>query len=209
MTTQSKLRGLYIITDPVLTPPDVLLDGVARAIDGGARLVQYRNKAARDGRVLPLVRELAALCRSHSVPLIVNDDVELARDAQADGVHLGRDDTGITEARRVLGTDAIIGVSCYDRLDLALRANASGASYVAFGRFFPSRTKPDTVHAEPDLLTRARHRIDLPICAIGGIDADNAGTLVEAGADMVAIVGGVFAQPNVKTAAARIARQFL
>jgi len=209
VTTKAKLRGLYVITDHVLTPPDVLLDRVARAIDGGARLVQHRDKTVRDGRVLPLVRELAALCRRHGVPLIVNDDLELARDVHADGVHLGRDDAGITEARRILGTGAIIGVSCYDRLDLALRANASGASYVAFGRFFPSLTKPDTVHAEPELITRARHRIDLPICAIGGIDADNAGTLVEAGADMVAVVGGVFAQPNVKTAAARIARQFV
>lgn len=208
-TNGAKLRGLYVVTDNVLTPPEVLQERVALAISGGARVVQYRDKTRRGARALELVRELAALCHRHGVPLIVNDDAELTRDAGADGVHLGQDDAGVDVARRILGPNAIIGVSCYDRLDLAINASESGASYVAFGRFFPSATKPQAVHAAAELIPAARRRLDLPICAIGGIDGDNAGRLVEAGADMVAVVGGVFAQRDITAAAGRISRWFV
>jgi len=206
-TNAAKLRGLYVVTDNVLTPPGVLQERVALAISGGARVVQYRDKIKCGA--LALVRELAALCHRHGAPLIINDDAQLARDAGADGVHLGRDDAGVDAARRILGPNAIIGVSCYDRLDLAVSARESGASYVAFGRFFPSLTKPQAVHAAVELIPAARRRLDLPICAIGGIDGDNAGRLVEAGADMVAVVGGVFAQRDIAAAAGRISRWFV
>jgi thiamine-phosphate pyrophosphorylase len=140
--------------------------------------------------------------------LIVNDDLELAQQIGADGVHLGRDDAGAEEARARLGPRAIIGVSCYDRLDRAFEARELGADYAAFGRFYPSATKPLAVQATPELLRRARARLTLPLVAIGGITAENGRSLISAGADMLAVVDSVFGQPDVRRAAAAISRLF-
>jgi thiamine-phosphate pyrophosphorylase len=193
------LRGLYAIT-PEGTAP--LADQIAEAIRGGARLVQYRNKGGDlDARRREAV-SLLAICRVAKVPLIINDDLELATELGADGVHLGREDADPCEARARLSADAIIGVSCYDQLELAEAAQAAGASYVAFGSFFPSPTKPHAVRPRPDLLTEARARLRVPLVAIGGITPENGGLLISAGADMLAVVTGVFAQPDI-TAAAR------
>lgn len=204
----SRTRGLYAITDAGLLPDERLTDAVAAAIRGGARLIQYRDKSHDSARRLAQATALNALCQDHDVPLIINDDVELAFAVGAAGVHLGQDDADIATARARLGPRALIGVSCYDRLDLALNAARAGADQVAFGAFFPSPTKPTEIRAPLDLLQQARAQLDLPIVAIGGITPDNAAVLLAAGADYLAVVSGVFAQPDIQVAARRYATLF-
>lgn len=204
----SRTRGLYAITDAGLLPDERLTDAVAAAIRGGARLIQYRDKSHDSARRLAQATALNALCQDHDVPLIINDDVELAFAVGAAGVHLGQDDADIATARARLGPRALIGVSCYDRLDLALNAARAGADQVAFGAFFPSPTKPTEIRAPLDLLQQARAQLDLPIVAIGGITPDNAAALLAAGADYLAVVSGVFAQPDIQIAARRYATLF-
>ncbi len=206
--TDPRCRGLYVITDAGLGRGAALVSMVSEAIDGGGRLVQYRDKSNDAARRREEAAALAALCRLRGVTLIVNDDVELAAEVGADGVHLGRDDAAVATARRRLGEAALIGVSCYARFELAVAAAAAGADYVAFGRFFPSATKPDAVHAETGLLRRARRELGLPVVAIGGITPENGGALIAAGADMLAVVRAVFAAADVRAAAAALARLF-
>lgn len=195
------LRGLYVITDDRRQGPAALVRAVSAALAGGARLVQYRDKSGDADRRLAEARALVALCRDRRVPFLVNDDVALAAAVAADGVHLGRDDPDIATARRRLGDARLIGVSCYDRFDRAQRAAAAGADYVAFGRFFPSPTKPRAVVADAGLLRRARAELAVPVVAIGGISPENGGALVRAGADMLAVVSAVFAAADVAGAA--------
>jgi thiamine-phosphate pyrophosphorylase len=185
-----------------------LIRRVELALAGGARLVQYRDKSRDLSLRLAQARALGTLCDAAGVPLIINDDIQLAAAVSADGVHLGRDDPDPREARRLLGPSALIGVSCYDRLDLAEAAQAAGADYVAFGSFFPSSTKPLAVRADLDLLRQARRRIRLPLVAIGGITPENGAALIEAGADLLAVVSGVFGAPDLRAAAAAYARLF-
>jgi thiamine-phosphate pyrophosphorylase len=201
--------GLYAITDSRLTPRASLLEQVGQAIAGGARVIQYRDKLASDSERYTLATELAALCRRSQVPLIINDDAALAAAVGASGAHLGETDTTVAAARARLGHDAVIGVSCYNRMERAREAVAQGASYVAFGRFFASCSKPDAVSADTDLLVRARRELDVPVVAIGGITPDNAGSLVAAGANLLAVIHGVFGQDDVQAAAASYARHFL
>ncbi len=204
----TELRGLYAITDSGLLPADRLVDAVGHAIAGGARLIQYRDKSDNPHLRRAQAIALQTLCEPHEVPLIINDDVALAAECGAAGVHLGSDDTGLAEARARLGPAAIIGVSCYNDLALARAAAAAGADYVAFGRFFPSTTKPGAMPADPALLATARRELSLPICAIGGITAANAAPLLAAGADLLAVIHGVFGQPDVRAAAARFDELF-
>lgn len=202
---RERLRGLYAITDARLQSPDALYQRVSLAIDGGASIIQYRDKSADTRLRLEQAQALVELCRARGARLIVNDDVALAASCGADGVHLGRDDASLSVARQRLGDTAIIGVSCYNSLELAEAAAGQGADYLAFGRFFPSQTKPDAVQADPELIREAKRRWALPIAAIGGITADNAAMLLSAGADMLAVVQGVFAAADVREAAARYA----
>jgi len=175
---------------------------VSLAIDGGAALVQYRDKSDNHRLRLQQAKALAELCRARGVPLIINDDVELSGDCGAQGVHLGRDDADARAARSLLGAEAIIGVSCYNDLALAREAAESGADYIAFGRFFPSQTKPGAIQAGPELIRQAKQELSLPVAAIGGITPDNAGQLINAGADMLAVVNGIFAAADIQRAAA-------
>ncbi len=196
------LKGLYVITDSQLLPDDgELLKGVAGAIAGGARIVQYRDKSSNTAKRLRQTGALLALCRQHDVLLLINDDVALAAEIGADGVHIGAEDASLAEVRAALGEQAIIGVSCYNQLTLAQQAVAGGASYIAFGRFFPSQTKPDAVQADLALLQQAKQQINIPVVAIGGITPENGGPLVAAGADMLAVIHGVFAQCDIQAAA--------
>jgi thiamine-phosphate pyrophosphorylase len=201
-------RGLYAITDALLIPDDRLTEAVEQAILGGARLIQYRDKSHDDARRLTQARALNELCQHHAVPLIINDDVELAAQVGAAGVHVGKDDSAFAIARARLGGNALIGVSCYDRLDLALEAVRAGADYVAFGAFFPSPTKPTEIRASVALLRKARAALNVPIVAIGGITPDNAPLLLDVGADALAVVSGVFGQPDIQAAARRYANLF-
>ncbi|WP_114241806.1 thiamine phosphate synthase [Dyella sp. C9] len=204
MHARLKGRGLYVITDG---PRRNLLEVVALALAGGARLLQYRDKTTDHARRLTEARAIRALCVARKVPMIVNDDVALAMAAGADGVHLGEEDGDIAAARAQLGPEAIIGVSCYDSAERAFQLAAAGADYLAFGAFFPSPTKPHARRASFDLL-RQTAALGLPRVAIGGITPDNGGPLIDAGADYLAVISAVFGDPDVRGAAARFAQLF-
>jgi len=182
--------GLYAITAENHANPQSLAKTVNAAMRGGAKAIQYRAKTAINR--LEEVRWLLAECQAFQVPLIINDDVELALAIGADGVHLGKEDGSIVDARKRLGEHAIIGVSCYNSVERAIAAASEGASYVAFGRFFPSSNKPNAPCAELETLIAAKQCLHLPIVAIGGITPDNGRTLVDAGADVLAVIDAVF-----------------
>ena len=200
--------GLYAITDHTLIPPGQLTACVASAIAGGAAVIQYRNKQAADHERHREATALVTLCHQHNIPLIINDDADLAAAVGASGVHLGKTDPPIRQMRERLGPRAIIGVSCYNDLERAVAAAQTGADYVAFGRFFPSHSKPDAPPAETTVLSRARRHLDLPIVAIGGITPGNGQALVAAGANLLAAIHGVFGQPDIRAAATQYAELF-
>ncbi|MGH8414631.1 MAG: thiamine phosphate synthase [Gammaproteobacteria bacterium] len=202
------LRGLYAVTDSRLTPDEKLLPAVEAAIRGGARLVQYRDKTDEKTRREREARALVQLCHDHEVAMIINDDANLAATVGADGVHLGQHDTPLQNARVQLGPRAIIGVSCYGSLEQAVAAIHAGADYVAFGSFFPSPTKPDATLVPLSLLKDVHRQLNVPICAIGGITLENGAALMSAGADMLAVISGLFSQTDIEAAARRYARLF-
>lgn len=185
-----KLRGLYAITDSQLLAGK-FLQYVEAALEGGVTLLQYRDKSNDDARRLREAEALHALCERYNTRLIINDDAELAARIGV-GVHLGQTDGPLTPARALLGRQAIIGSTCHAQLELAEQAAKEGASYVAFGRFFNSNTKPGAPAANAELLDQARARLHLPICVIGGITLENAAPLVTHGADLLAVVHGLF-----------------
>ncbi len=201
------IKGLYAVTPDIADTSELLAKAEA-ALAGGASLLQYRNKAASRALRTVQARALLALCHEHRVPLIVNDDLELALALGANGLHLGGDDGPLAEARVRLGPDKILGASCYNRIENAIRAVDAGATYVAFGSFFPSGVKPDAAHAPLALLTEAR-RLAVPVVAIGGITLDNAQQLIAAGADSVAVISALFAAPDIRAAAQRLSGLFL
>ena len=182
-----------------------LLRKVRLALLGGTRALQYRNKSVDAALRLAQAQALCDLAHEFSVPLIVNDDAELARLAGADGVHLGGEDGSVVEARALLGSGKLIGVSCYNHLGFAREAVRQGADYVAFGSFFASSVKPDAAVASLELLRRARAELNVPLVAIGGITARNGAQLLEAGADALAVISAVFAAADVQGAARQIA----
>lgn len=190
---------VYAITDSQLLPGERLESAVAAALEAGCRRVQYRDKSGDRLRRARQVERLLQICDRYGADLLINDDIELARRSGAQGVHLGQEDASPREARQLLGPDAIIGVTCHASLDLAREATRAGADYVAFGRFFPSRTKPNAPPAPLSLLAEARRMLgDLPIVAIGGITLDNAPLVLEAGADWLAVSHSLFAAPDVQ-----------
>jgi thiamine-phosphate pyrophosphorylase len=196
--------GLYAISDG---PRADLLGVCESALRGGTAMLQYRDKTHEPARRSQEAAALTALCARYRVPLIVNDDVELAAHIGAAGVHLGKGDATVAEARARLGAQAIIGVSCYGSIERARQAAQEGADYLAFGAFYPSPTKPDAQRATPDLL-RATKSFGLPRVAIGGITPDNAQLLLDAGADFLAVVSGVFGAADAAAAARRYAALF-
>ena len=203
-------RGLYAITSAAIcADTDTLLRAVAQAIDGGAVIVQYRDKLNAAATRLHNALRLQALCRAADVLFILNDGPASAVAASGfDGVHLGDSDGAVSEARRCCPT-AVIGATCGQSIERALQAQATGASYVAFGAFYPSSTKPLALRASPELLIAAKDKLQLPLCAIGGITPANAAPLIAAGADYIAAVEGVFAAPNITAAARAYARLFV
>lgn len=207
MNRGKEVRGLYAITPDELSS-DILIARIAEAIQGGARLIQYRRKRIDTSAKIAEAKAIAALCRDRRALFIVNDDPRLAAESGADGVHLGRDDGTVAAARATLGERSVIGVSCYDRLDLAVAAERCGADYVAFGSFFPSSVKPGAVRPPVQLLTDARAVLSCPIVAIGGITLDSAAELVTAGADALAVISDVFQAKDVVARASAYARVF-
>lgn len=200
------VNGLYAIT-PDTEDSERLIEQVSAALDGGARVLQYRNKGSDPVRRLWQASILASLARSRDALFIVNDDIDLAKAVQADGVHVGRDDAAIATARAALGPAAIIGASCYNSIELARAAVAAGASYVAFGAVFPSGTKPGAVAAPLELFAQSAD-LGVPRVAIGGITSANAAQVVAAGADAIAVIGGLFDGDDVAERAATLAALF-
>ncbi|HWQ38038.1 MAG TPA: thiamine phosphate synthase [Burkholderiales bacterium] len=198
-----RIEGVYAVT-PDSDDSAELVRKARAVLAGGVRLLQYRNKSSVPARRVEQAAMLAALCREWEARLVFNDDPALAALCGADGVHLGMHDASIGAARRVLGPERIIGVSCYASLSRALQAQSTGADYVAFGSFFPSTTKAGAPPAPLSLLPQARALIRLPIVAIGGITAENAAVVVEAGADAVAVVNGLFGAADIESAARRL-----
>lgn len=203
LRTRLQGKGVYAITDG---PRDDLFAAVEAALAGGARILQYRDKTADAERRRTEADELSRLCALHDAVFIVNDDVPLAK-ATGGGVHLGREDVSIAEARAELGAEAIIGVSCYGSVERARQLAAEGADYLAFGAMYPSTTKPHAPVASHDVLTQVK-ALGLPVVAIGGLTPDNAGVVIDAGADYLAVVSAIFAADDIQTATRRFADLF-
>lgn len=208
MSEVRRLRGLYAIT-PETADTERLLVSVSAALAGGAALVQYRSKSFDQALRLSQAKGIRALCHERAVPLIINDDVRLAELSDADGVHLGRNDCDFREARNALGPDRVIGVSCYADVSLALAAQKVGADYVAFGSFFASSTKPAAKRASLTTLAEARSKLRIPIAVIGGITPENASPLVAAGADLLAVISGLFDAPDIASAARKFSNFYM
>jgi thiamine-phosphate pyrophosphorylase len=198
---------LYAIT-PDEADTAALSRKVKLALQGGAQVLQYRNKLADSELRLVQATVLRKLAEEFGATFIVNDDAQLAKRVSADGVHLGRDDGGIAEARAQLGDDKIIGVSCYNRPELARRAAQQGANYVAFGAFFASSVKPDAPVATLELLRQVRRELGVPIVAIGGVMPQNGKPLIEAGADALAVISAVFGATDIQSAAQQFSTLF-
>jgi thiamine-phosphate pyrophosphorylase len=197
---KGRIAGLYVITQDEFNTAE-LIRKARLALQGGARVLQYRNKLADANLRLIQADALRQLTQEFNSIFIVNDDAHLAAQVSADGVHLGGEDDSVAAARSLLGNERIIGVSCYNRAPLASEAVLHGADYVAFGAFFPSNVKPDAVRADPGLLEWARRELNVPLVAIGGITIGNAAILVNAGADALAVISGVFDAEDIQLAA--------
>jgi len=201
------LAGVYAIT-PDTCDTDWLAQRVEQALCGGARALQYRSKLADASLRRDQALRLRQICARRRALLIVNDDVDLALECGADGVHLGRNDATIERARSRLPCPALIGVSCYDDMLRARQAARAGADYLAFGSFFPSRVKPGAARPSLELLREARREFDLALVAIGGIDLDRAPSAIEAGADAIAVISALFAVPDTLAAARALSGLF-
>ncbi len=185
-------KGLYAITDCENLTTEQLVHKTEQILRTGAAMLQYRNKyddfTVRESQA----GQLQMLCGKYNVPFIINDDIELASAINADGVHLGKDDHNCEQARALFGQQKIIGISCYNDLNRAMAAESMGASYIAFGAFFPTQTKNNTVKAGPELIREAKQRLKLPVVAIGGITPENGKSLIDAGADFLAVISGIY-----------------
>ena len=185
-------RGLYAVTDCENLSTDRLLSVTEEILRAGVAALQYRDKSGDHAKRKYEATELQRLCREHDCLFIINDDVRLAKSVNSDGVHLGRGDCDCKSARNELGPKAVIGVSCYNSVEMALAAASDGADYVAFGSFYPSPSKQGTVSAEPDIIKQAKAKITLPVAAIGGITPANCKILIESGAELLAVISSIY-----------------
>lgn len=202
-----RLRGLYVIIDPAVAHGRDEVAIAQAALDGGARLLQLREKTREKGLQLPIAEALQALCRERGATFLVNDHVDLALAVGADGVHVGQKDLPVSVVRRLLPGGAIIGCST-NNAEEARRAQADGADYVSVGRLFPTGSKEDTRPATLETLRSVRAAVSVPVCAIGGIDEANIDEVIAAGADMAAVIAAVIAAEDVEGAARRLAERF-
>ena len=201
------IKGLYAIT-PDSADLNTLIQKTQLAIEGGAFMVQYRSKIHDRDVKMQQCAAILRICREYDIPCIVNDDVEMCRVLEADGVHLGENDDNIAEVRRILGEDSIIGSSCYDQLNRAKQAQKEGASYVAFGAVFPTPTKPNAPRATLELLREAKSEIQIPIVAIGGITMNNAHDVIETGIDAIAVITSLYESNSIKETAETFSQMF-
>lgn len=186
-----QLRGLYAITDEILTPDERVLECVREALEAGVGIIQYRNKTKSDAEVKGICIALQNLCREFNAIFIIDDRPYLACDIGADGIHIGKDDISVKEAREIF-PDGIIGVSCYGSVANALKAQEDGADYVAFGSFFASPTKPHSGIVPISVIAEAKKALSIPVCAIGGINAGNIELLAKEKPDMISLISAIF-----------------
>ena len=206
---QYQINGLYVITDEKFIPRKRFVETVEKAIRGGARMVQLREKESSGEEILRIAGELHKLTRRYNVPLIINDYLDVARDIGAEGVHLGQHDTPVAEARRALGDRAIIGVSCYSSIERGIEAHKEGVDYLAFGTPFFTPTKPDRRPTSFEILKEAKRVITkIPIFAIGGITAQNVASVLETGVDGIAVITGVFGSSDPEKASRQLSAFF-
>lgn len=206
--TDYSLQGLYAITDPALLPGKKLIEAVEQALQGGASIIQYRDKTATEIELLNRARDLASCCKTFQRPLIINDRVDICKRVNASGVHLGQSDNAVHDARNQLGSTAIIGATCHNSIAFAEKAKLDGVSYVAFGRFFNSHSKQQAHPAELSTLELATHKISLPKVAIGGINLDNGQSVLAHGADMIAVIHALFAADDINARASAFSKLF-
>lgn len=206
--TPAILRGLYAITDETLIPEPAFVATIEQALRGGAAIIQYRDKSGNESKRLEQASALRSLCGEYNACLIINDDISLAEAVDANGVHLGEEDVSIEQARLMLGDSAIIGVSCYNQLQRAIEAQAAGADYVAFGAVFTSPTKPGARPASCELIREAKLQLEIPVCAIGGIDKSNVAQVIDSGVDMTALISGLFSEADICLTAEHISGLF-
>jgi thiamine-phosphate pyrophosphorylase len=204
---RDRLRGLYVIIDPEVASGRDDVKIAREALAGGATMVQLRDKTREKGLQLPVATAIADLCRRSSALFIVNDHVDLALAASADGVHVGQKDLPVPIVRRLLGADAVIGCST-NNAEEARKAEAEGADYVSVGRLFPTGSKTDTRPATLDTLRSVKAAVSVPVCAIGGINESNIDDVIAAGADIVSVIAAVVAAPNVREAAGTLTSRF-
>lgn len=205
---QKKLSGLYVITDANLIAPKKFTTNVRKALEGGARIIQYRDKSNHHELRWQQAQAVVSLCREFNAVSIINDDIELAKIVNADGVHIGMDDESIELTRSQLGDDKIIGASCYADLDRAATAISASANYIAFGSIYSSPTKPQASVAGIEILCQAKKQFNVPIVAIGGIQPANMPELINTGVDSVAVISGIFGKEDIKIAAQQYSHFF-
>jgi len=203
-----KLTGLYAITHETLMPEAQFLSLAEAAICGGISILQYRDKSSDKIKKRQQASALKKMCTEHNVTFIINDDIELTMQVDADGIHIGKNDLDLNETRKHLGPNKIIGVSCYNQLSLAKTAAIAGANYIAFGSFFGSTIKPDAPAASIELIQSFKQTHNTPLCCIGGITHKNFQSLTNAGADMVAVISDIFSEPSTVDVA-RACRKFI
>jgi len=208
MYTKNNLNGLYAITDQHLITEEDFSKSVEAALQGGTRVIQYRDKSDNQNKRQQQASLLRALCHQYHAICIINDDIELAKAVNAHGVHLGKNDLSLRHARQVLGENAIIGVSCYNDLDRAIAAENYNASYVAFGAIFSSSTKPDAKVAGLEIIAQAKQQLSIPVCTIGGITQENIQQVIQQGADMAAVISGIFSADDIKQSTTTLSEYF-
>ena len=205
---KEKLKGLYAITDQQLITEENFRASVEATLQGGTRIIQYSDKSNKQNKRLQQASLLRALCHQYHAICIINDDIELAKAVNAHGLHLGKDDLSLTIARQTLGVNAIIGVSCYNDLYRAIEAENNKADYVAFGAIFSSTTKPAANVAGLDIITKAKQQLSIPVCTIGGITQENIQQVIQQGADMAAVISGIFSSDDIKQSTTALSQFF-
>tara|TARA_B100000683_G_scaffold188182_1_gene181470 strand:- start:146 stop:820 length:675 start_codon:yes stop_codon:yes gene_type:complete len=201
------LNGTYGIT-PDNLPSEALIEKIRSSLMGGVKILQYRNKGNNWAKKIEEISEIKKICQKYNVPFIINDNLNIALEVDADGLHVGKDDVSIKKARESLGNNKMLGVSCYGDLQRATKAEKLGADYIAFGSFFKSKTKPKAPLIEKNILEKARYICQCPIVAIGGITPENGSELLKNGADMLAVADAIFSSKDCKLNAQKMARLF-
>lgn len=198
MSKKDALKGLYVLTDATLTPQATIFSQMERVLKMGVSVIQFRDKYASDEDAYFTCKTLQELCNRYNALFIIDDRLELARNVNADGLHIGQDDVSYEEARSLLGVEKIIGISCYGDLERAKRYESLGADYVAFGSFFPSPTKPHSSVVPLDILHEAKKHISVPICAIGGINQENIHLVAKSNIEMYSVISAVFKNDTIE-----------